>query len=107
MHRSSMSSEERGLRSRLCRKIHQEEFLRATPAVRQRVCGKKGCSCVKGKKHVSLFLVHTLKGKPQQLYIPRSMEPEVRRWVKQSQDVRRLLEKLSEIYWRKIKKGEL
>jgi hypothetical protein len=59
-----------------------------------------------GEKHVSLFIVRSKVGKPEQLYVPRRWEGCVRQWVKQYQQARELLEKVAEVYWRKVKKGE-
>lgn len=106
MHRSKMEIEERMWRSRLCQWIQSHELLHGTLAVRERVCGKSSCRCQEGDRHVSLFIVRSRRGKPEQVYVPRKWEQQVREWVKQYQQARELLEKVSEIYWRKVRRGD-
>ncbi len=107
MHRSRMSEEERQLRSRLCQWIQRNEILHGSLAWRERVCGKRGCRCRGGEKHVSLFLVRSRKGKTEQLYVTRQMEALVQQWARQYQQMKDLLEKVSEIYWKRVKKKEV
>jgi hypothetical protein len=42
-------------------------------------------------------------GKTEQLYIPKEKEELVRRWVKNYREVQELLEKISAIYWDRLK----
>ena len=104
--RAKMSVRERDRRSRLAQLTHGAGLLRGTLAIRERVCGKPNCKCAKGKKHISLYLVASYKGRPRQLFIPRDWEPQVRRWVQQYQEARRLLEEVSLLYWDKVKKRQ-
>ena len=46
-------------------------------------------------------------GKLQQLYIPKEYEARVRVWVDSYKRIGDLLEKISRLYWEKIKKREL
>jgi len=103
---AKMSPRERERRSRLARLAHGAGLLRGTLAIRERVCGKPNCKCVKGKKHVSLYLVASYKGRPRQLFIPKDWEPQVRRWVQQYQEARKLLEEVSLLYWDKVRKRQ-
>ena len=104
MNRSQMTKKERENRSRLKPYISHQEFLRGTLSVRKRVCGKPNCKCRRGEKHVSLFLTKSKDGKVEQLYIPKDKEELVRRWVKNYRDVQELLEKISSIYWDRLKR---
>ncbi|MEW6070697.1 MAG: DUF6788 family protein [Candidatus Thermoplasmatota archaeon] len=103
MYRSQMTKEERESRSRLKPYIGYREFLRGTLSVRERVCGKPNCKCQRGAKHISLFLTRSTGGKIEQLYIPREKEELVRRWVENYRVVQELLEKISSIYWDRLK----
>jgi len=105
--RSKMSSRERHLRSQLTRLVGGVALIRGTPLVRERVCGKANCKCAKGEKHVSLYLVASEGGSPRQLFIPKSMESDVRLWVRDYQRVRKLLEEISHIYLDRIKQREV
>ena len=106
MHRSQMTKEERDSRSRLKPYISYKEFIRGTLSVRERVCGKPNCKCQRGEKHVSLFLTRSKDGKIEQLYIPKEKEQLVHQWVKNYRDAQELMEKISSIYWHKLKKKE-
>lgn len=102
MHRSKISEAERMWRSRLTQLVHDRELLRGTLTLRERVCGKPNCICTRGRKHVSFCLVQSKNGHIKQLHIPRQWEERTKKWVKQYQDVRNLLEKISNIYLKKI-----
>ena len=101
-----MSPNERERRSRLAQLIHGAGLLRGTLAVRERTCGKPNCRCVKGKRHASLYLVASYEGRVRQLFIPKDWEPQVRRWVQQYQEARKLLEEVSLLYWDKVQKRQ-
>jgi hypothetical protein len=103
MQRSEMGKKERSLRSRLTQIMHSKEFIRGTVTVREHTCGKAGCRCARGERHVSLYLSRSHRGKPQQLYIPSDMSREVKAWIKEYRDVKRLLSKISDLYWDKLK----
>ena len=98
-----MTKEERENRSRLKPYVIYREFVRGTLSVRERVCGKPNCKCRRGAKHVSLFLSRSKDGKIEQLYIPKEKEELVRRWVQNYRDVQQLLEKISSLYWDRLK----
>lgn len=104
--RAKMSAPERDQRSQLAQLAHGAGLLRGTLAVRERVCGKPNCKCAKGKRHVSLYLVASYEGHPRQLFIPKDFEPQVRRWVQQYQEARKLLEEISLLYWDKVRKRQ-
>ena len=101
-----MSARERDWRSQLAQLAHGVGLLRGTLAIRERLCGKPNCKCTKGKKHASLYLVASYEGRPRQLFIPKDFEPQVRRWVQQYQEARKLLEEISLLYWERIRKRQ-
>lgn len=104
--RAQMDPEERRLRSQLVQILSGVGLLRATLNPREKVCGKPGCRCARGEKHLSLYLVASEGGKHHQLFVPRSLEPQVRQWVASYQRVRELLEELSRLYWDKLTRRE-
>ena len=106
MYRSQMSKQERENRSRLKPHISYKEFVRGTLSIRERVCGKPNCKCQRGEKHTSLFLTRSKDGRIEQLYIPKEKEELVHRWVKNYRDIQDLLEKISSIYWDKLKRKD-
>ena len=96
MSRTQFAAAERALRSRLAKLIHEEPVLRGTLSVRQVTCGKAGCRCTKGQKHLALFLSSSREGKTRQIFIPAALETEIRPWVDNYRQVRDLLEAVSE-----------
>lgn len=106
MYKSQMKKQERDSRSRLKPYVSYKELLRGTLSIRERVCGKSNCKCQRGEKHVSLFLTRSKDGKVEQRYIPKEKEELVRQWVNNYKDVQELLEKISSIYWDRLKKKD-
>ena|SRR5215204_7091135 len=104
--RAQMSPEERHLRSQLVQLLSGAGLLRATLNPRQKVCGTPGCRCARGEKHPALYVMVSRNGKPRQLYVPRSLEPQARQWVASYQRVRELLDELSRLYWDKLTRRE-
>lgn len=63
-----------------------------------RRCGKKSCACHHGgAKHPVLFVTWKQKGKTVSLYVPRTMEPEVRNWAENHKKLKILLGKIDEV----------
>ena len=58
-------------------------------------CGKPGCRCADGLKHVSIYLAVRRKRKRVMISIPRSMEQEVRSAVETYKQLTTTLERIS------------
>jgi hypothetical protein len=104
--RTSMSPEERRLRSQLRQILNQSGVLHGTLVRRQRVCGKPNCRCARGQKHESLYLVVTEGGESRQLYVPKEWEQTVREWIGDYQKARELMEEVSRIHWNKVRERQ-
>ncbi len=63
----------------------------------RRVCGKTNCHCQKGKKHISLYLSRSHKGKTKMTYISKRNEKEVREYVKRHKQLIGVVEELSSL----------
>ena len=106
--RAKLSAAERQLRSRLSQVIYDSGgLMRATLSVREKVCGKRNCKCAQGEKHLALYLVSKQDKEVRQLFIPSSLEPQVRGWIDEYQRVQDLVEQISEMYWEKARKREI
>jgi hypothetical protein len=103
---SKMTREERALRSHVTRLVSRYGFLHGTLNVKERTCGKSNCKCVRGEKHSSLYIVNRQNGELRQLFVPSARETEVRQWVERYQEVKKLLDDISDLYWEKIQKRE-
>ena len=94
--RSQRSPAERDARSRLLKRCADAPLLRGSLVSMSRVCGKPGCRCVDGQKHVSLYLAMRVGKRRKMIYIPSDLEQRVREWVESSQEIERLLELVSQ-----------
>ena len=56
-------------------------MLRASLVEMARTCGKENCKCQQGEKHVSLYLSALVGKKRKMIYVPRSWEERIKRWV--------------------------
>ncbi len=101
-----MGPRERDLRSSLSQITHQAGLLRGSLSVRERVCGKPGCKCTRGEKHVSLYLVVSERGKYRQVFIPKELEDQVRSWVENHRRAQEILEGVCRICLEKVQKRE-
>jgi len=104
--RTSMSPEERRLRSRLRQILNRSGVLHGTLVRRRRVCGKPNCRCARGQKHESLYLVVTEGGRSRQLYVPKEWEQTVQQWVREYRKARELMEEVSRIHWQKVRERQ-
>jgi len=80
-HRGGLGARERSARSRLAQILHEEPVLRGSLVRMARVCGKAGCRCTRGEKHVSLYLAIRGPDGRKMIYVPPAWERTVRRWV--------------------------
>ncbi|MGI0084657.1 MAG: DUF6788 family protein [Nitrososphaerales archaeon] len=97
---------ERVVRDELQRMLQASAVMRATLTVRERVCGKENCKCATGEKHSSLYIVSRQNGELRQLFVPKHLEAKARQWVKNYLYVQKLLEKVSDSYWRRLEQRE-
>lgn len=104
MKRSKMSAQERILRSRLAQLAGGRTLIHATLSVRHVTCGKKGCRCAQGGRHRAVYLVSNAKGNKRQVFVPSTMEEEVRAWVENYHKAMYLLEQVSEGAWNELKR---
>lgn len=94
--RNQRPAAERESRSRLVKLCVEKPLLRGSLVTMRRACGKAGCHCVDGEKHVSLYLAIRAGKRRKMIYIPQRLEQRVREWVESSQEIDRLLELVSQ-----------
>jgi hypothetical protein len=51
-----------------------------------------------------LVLTRSTNGKIEQLYVPKDQETIVQLWIQRYRDIQDLLEKISTVYWDRLKK---
>lgn len=79
-------------------------IIKGYPVSLARECGQPNCRCRKGKKHVSLYLSRSVKGKTTMLYIPHMYEDAVQEGVAEYKRVLKILDGLSEANLEAIRK---
>lgn len=94
--RSHRPADQRQARSRAVQHIAENPLLRGSLVSMARTCGKAGCHCQQGEKHVSLYLAVRLDNRRRMVYVPPAMESTVRGWVENAQEVDRLLDFVSQ-----------
>ena len=83
------------------------EILKGSLIERFTVCGRPGCRCLEGKKHGPYLYVSVFDGKQsRQVYVPGSMHPQVRRWVRNAQRLGEAVGTLSELYVELIRRRQ-
>lgn len=103
MNRSQMSAQERALRSRLAKLVHEEPLLHATLTLRRVTCGNSRCRCARGKRHPALYLTFRHDGRTHQMFVPASLAGQVRQWVANDRTVQGLLDALSHLCVERVK----
>jgi hypothetical protein len=93
--RNRFTPPERRARSRLAQLLHDHDVICGSVVSMARTCGKAGCRCERGEKHVSLYLSAKVEGKRRMVYIPPELEEEVRGRVGAYREVEQLTEVVS------------
>lgn len=94
--RSQRPAEERHARSRAVQHVADNPLLRGSLVSMARTCGKAGCHCQQGEKHVSLYLAVRLGNRRKMIYVPPAMEQTVHEWVENGREVDHLLDFISQ-----------
>lgn len=103
-----MSVEERRLRSRIAKLVSSQPILHGTILDRKRKCCRPTCRCATDpeKRHPAMYVFvsdGTGRRKMRQLYVRREWQEQVRQWVANDHELRRLTRELSDLYWKKAK----
>ena len=94
--RAQRSPREREARSRAVKRRAEQPLLRGSLVEMARTCGKAGCRCQQGQKHVSLYLAVRRNRQRTMLYIPPALEETVRQWVQTGRELDELLDFISQ-----------
>lgn len=63
----------------------------------EKTCGKAGCRCAQGKKHLGHYLTYKEEGKTRTVYVPKDLVEEVSAWVREHQRLRQLSQEISQL----------
>ena len=105
-HRGHISANERKKRSRLAKLLHDRRFLCGSLVTMARTCGSPGCKCMRGQRHVSLYL--SIKDGPRRkmIYIPRQWEQTINLWVQNYQAMKKLTDEVSQLCLQRFMEGK-
>lgn len=80
--RAEGAAELRRARRQLLEVLGEEpSFVKGSLVTMARSCGRAGCRCQRGEKHVSLYLAVRHRDKRKMIYIPPALEEKVRALV--------------------------
>lgn len=65
-------------------------------------CGRPGCHCQTGEKHVGHAVTFKVAGKTQTVYVPQGLVKEVGAWVQEHKRLRKLVQDISRLTIQRI-----
>ncbi|MGH7703765.1 MAG: DUF6788 family protein [Gemmatimonadales bacterium] len=106
---SSLPAGERQLYSQLKQLLTHPGLLRGSLIESRRTCGKSTCRCRsdRRRRHRSVYMGVTTRGKTRMIYVPAEWEAQARAWLDRHQEVRKILERLCEACVTRLKRREL
>jgi len=105
-HRSHLSNNERSARSQLVKLVHDKPFVCGSLVTMKNTCGKPGCKCTRGERHISLCLAVRDGDKRKMIHVPRQWEKSVESWVENYQAINELMEEVSQACLAEFKAGK-
>ena len=60
-------------------------------------CGRAGCRCQRGEKHVGNYLTFKIAGKTQTVYVPLDLVDEVKKWIEEHRRLKELVREISQL----------
>jgi hypothetical protein len=87
----------RHLDSRVRKFVARGPLLAASLVEIARHCGRAGCRCQSGHKHVGHYLTFKADGKTRTVYVPQDLLKEVRSWIQEHQRLKQLGKEISQL----------
>ena len=85
------------LDSRLKQLMPRGPVLLASAVQSARRCGRYGCKCNRGEKHVRTQVTFKEGGKTRSIYVPADLVGEVRQWIAEARRLQSLLKECSQL----------
>lgn len=106
--RTGFTAKERALCARLRQLLATPGLIRGSLVEMRRSCGKPACGCAADarRRHRSLYLGLSVRGRRRMMYIPPAWEARVREWTGRYADVRAVLEALSQASVQRLERRE-
>ncbi|MBM4038165.1 MAG: hypothetical protein FJ290_06580 [Planctomycetes bacterium] len=87
----------RTLDSRLKQLMPRGPVLLASVVQSARRCGRYGCKCNRGERHVRTQITFKDRGKTRSIYVPADLVGEVRQWAAEGRRLQGLLKECSQL----------
>jgi hypothetical protein len=87
----------RRLDSRIRRYAAHGPVLAASLVEIAKHCGRSGCRCQSGHKHVGHYLTFAVAGKTHTVYAPQDLLKEVRAWIQEHKRMKLLGQEISQL----------
>lgn len=66
-------------------------------------CGRPGCRCQKGHKHIGHYLTFKRKAKTHTVYVPLDLIEDVRRWIQEHRRLKKLSQEITQLSVAQVK----
>jgi len=87
----------RTLGSRLKQLVPRGPVLLASVVQSTRKCGRYGCKCNRGEKHVRTQVTFKEGGKTRSIYVPADLVGDIRQWIAEARRLQSLLKECSQL----------
>ncbi len=87
----------RMLDARLTKMTPTRSVLAASLVQIAKHCGRAGCKCQRGEKHVGNYLTFKEKGKTRTVYVPLDLVEDVRSWIEEHRRIKQLAREVSSL----------
>lgn len=87
----------RHIDSRLRKFVARGPLLAASLVEIAKHCGRDGCHCQSGSKHVGHYLTFAVAGKTKTVYVPLDLIKEVRAWILEHKRLKQLGREISQL----------
>jgi hypothetical protein len=87
----------RHIESRIRKFVARCPLLAASLVAIAKHCGRSGCHCQSGPKHVGHYLTFKVEGKTRTVYVPVDLLKEVRAWIQEHKRLKQLGQEISQL----------
>ena len=105
-HRNVMAQKERNARSKAAKLVHRYPLIKGALVISERTCGKPGCKCTRGEKHLTCYVSVRHRAKRKMIYVPKEWEGKIRTWVKTYKEGMKLIDVVSESCLNRLMKAK-
>jgi len=94
----------RSLESRIRQYAARGPVLAASLVQIAKHCGREGCRCQSGLKHVGHYITFAVAGKTHTVYVPKDLIGEVQAWIREHKRMKRLGQEISQLSIARIRR---